>query len=160
MDLRELSCPDDVELLITIVATYSDEPEHLAAIRAQLGKELSEAGDNRHVFVGVGDDMVVATIQLIVGNADNDPDLADGRQVAHLHNLQVRSELQGQGIGRAMMHLIENQARKMDKTTLTLGVDDNNDRAIHLYKKCGYQVFKIEPGREPGERCLLMSKRL
>ena len=59
-----------------------------------------------------------------------------------------------------MMAYIEDKARNMGITTLTLGVDDSNERAIDLYKKLGYEVFKVEPGRIPEEKCLAMRKSL
>ncbi len=160
MKIIELTADCDAEPLVSIVESHLESADSLDAVSTQLATELSEIGDNRHIFVGVGGEVTVAMIQLILKNADNDPDLANGDDIAHLHNLQVRADLQGQGIGRAMMNFVEDFARKIGKTTLTLGVDDVNERAHRLYEKRGYETFKTEPGRTPDEKCFCMWKKL
>ena len=160
MRINEITDTCDIDSLLSIVETYSKTTEQLKLSKKQLLEELSEAGDNRLIFVGLKDDVIVAMIQIILKNADNDPDLANGKDIAHVHNLQVRNDLQGKGIGQQMMAFAENKARQMGKTLLTLGVDDYNERAIYFYKKLGYEVFKEEPGRLPKEKCLVMRKSL
>jgi len=160
MIVKEITDIRDVGLLLSIVETYSYPVEEMEIIKTQMLAELSEAGDNRHMFVGLEDDAVVAFIEIILKNADNDPDLANGREVAHLHNLRVRNDLQGTGIGRQMIAFAEDRARQMGKLSLTLGVDDSHGRAVSLYKQLGYVVFKEVPGRFPDEKGLMMRKQL
>lgn len=160
LEIAEVVGVTGIDDLMSVVESYPHDSHQITAIRNQLLTELNEVGDNRIVYVGRKGDLVVAMIQIILKKADNDPDLANGRDLAHAHNLQVRSELQGKGIGRQMMVFVEDIARKMQKTTLTLGVDDFNERAITLYKKLGYEVFKIEPGRTSDEKLLAMRKCL
>jgi ribosomal protein S18 acetylase RimI-like enzyme len=160
MIIKEITDMRDVDLLLSIVETYSYTAEEMETIKTQMLAELSEAGDNRHIFVGREDDAVVAFIEIILRNADKDPDLANGREIAHLHNLRVRNDLQGTGIGRQMMAFAEDIARQMGKASLTLGVDDSNGRAVNLYKQLGYVVFKEEPGRFPEEKALMMKKQM
>ena len=59
-----------------------------------------------------------------------------------------------------MMAFAEDKARQMGKLSLTLGVDDSNERTVDLYRRLGYVVFKEEPGRTPDEKCLMMRKSL
>jgi len=160
MKIREITNIDNIDILLSIIETYTTDTEQLQASGKQLLEELGEAGDNRHIFIGEENGVVVAMIQIIIKNADNDPDYANGREIAHVHNLQVRKNLQGQGIGLQMMEFIEEKARQMGKKILTLGVDDCNNRAIRLYKKLAYEVFKESPGRFPEERVLSMRKEL
>ena len=160
MKITELTDLNDVDVLVEIASTYPKTHEESIGLKKQLLKELSEAGDNRLIFVGYQNDQAVAMIQMILKNADNDPELADGNKIVHLHNLQVRSELQNQGIGKEMMAFTEDKARELNKKIITLGVDNTNAKAIHLYEKLGYQIFKIEPGRTPDEKGLLMKKEL
>jgi ribosomal protein S18 acetylase RimI-like enzyme len=145
---------------MSIVETYQKTAEQLEASRKQLLKEISELGDNRLIFVGREDDVIVAMIQIILKNADNDPDYANGKEIAHVHNLQVRNDRQGEGFGCDMMDFIEDKAREMGKRILTLGVDGVNERAINLYKRLGYEVFKEGPGQFPGETGYSMRKKL
>ncbi len=160
MTISEISAPEDLDSLVSIVATYGASGAELESARTQLAHELSEAGDNRLFYIGVEETAVVAMIQLVLRNADNDPELANGKDISHIHNLQVRSELQGFGRGLRMMTYVEDRATVLGFNTLTLGVDDFNQRAIGLYHKLGYEVFKTEPGRIPQESCLCMRKFL
>ena len=160
IEFVEIDDSSAVEAMLAIWASFPHTAEAVAGKKQQLLKELSESGDNRRLFLGRVDGEAVAMIQIVLKNADNDPDLADGKTVAHLHNLQVRADLQRQGIGTQMMALAEEEARKMGKATITLGVDDTNPGAIRLYRKLGYVNFKTEPGRMPDEKCLLMKKAL
>ncbi len=160
MVISEIIDIGDIDLLLSIAETCSNSAEHLESSRNQLLKELGETGDNRHIFVGFEDEVAVTMIQIVLKHVDNDPDLANGEDVAHIHNLQVRSDLQGKGIGQQMMAFVEDNARQMGKVTLTLGVDNDNERAIHIYKKLGYEVFKVGPGRTSEEKCLCMRKPL
>ncbi|MBU0982733.1 MAG: GNAT family N-acetyltransferase [candidate division Zixibacteria bacterium] len=156
MIIREVTQPSTVEDLISIAATYQRSADQLATLRRQLTKELSEAGYNRFLYVGYEDDRAVGMIQIIVRNADNDPELADGDAIAHLHNMQVRKDCQKRGLGTQLMDFVEDTARKMGKQVLTLGVDDINERAVKLYQNRGYTIFKTEPGRVPEEKCFCM----
>ncbi|MBN1211548.1 MAG: GNAT family N-acetyltransferase [candidate division Zixibacteria bacterium] len=160
MRIIEITESKDLDLMLSIVKTYPRTDKEMESTEKQLNKELSEAGGNRHLYVGYKNDICVAMIQLILKNADNDPDLADSKKIAHVHNLQVRQDLQGNGIGRTMMDFIEDKAREMGIKVLTLGVDDVNKRAIKMYKNRGYETFKTEPGRYPGEFGYCMKKTL
>ncbi len=160
MKIIELTDLDDVEILVDIAASYQKTTEQHLAVNKQLIEELSEAGDNRLVYVCFDNDNPIAMIQLILNNADNDPELANGKEIAHIHNLQVKQDLQNQGIGKKMMAFIENKAKELGNNVVTLGVDDSNLIAIHLYKILGYHTFKTEPGRNKDEKCFLMKKEL
>ncbi len=160
MEIVEVTTVDEIEPLMSIVRTHQDDKECLKSIQVQLTKELGEVNDNRHIYIAYENEVVVAMIQLILKNADNDPDLADGKEIAHVHNLQVRHELQGRGIGFRMMEFIEEKAKSLGKTTITLGVDDGNANALHLYKKLGYETFKKYEGRTPDEFGYCMKKML
>ena len=159
MIIQELTI-DDIDLMADISSTHSHSNEENEGSRKQFLHELSEIGSNRFIFGAFVDNKPAAMIQLVVNNADNDPEQADGDKVASVHNLQVCKSLQGQGIGAKMMFFIEEQARKRGKEILTLGVDDVNLRAIELYKRLGYKQFKADTGRTPGEFCLIMKKHL
>lgn len=160
MTIEEITDKSDIGLLVSIANSYPKTTEEIERSKQQLSAELDEAGDNRHLYVAFEQDSALAMIQIVLNNADNDPELANGAEIAHLHNLQVKKDLQGQGIGRRMMIFIETKGRELGKSTLTLGVDDVNARAIRLYEKLGYELFKSEPGRIPTEKSLCMKKQI
>ena len=109
-------------------------------------------------MLGRIDGRPAATCQLVLNNADEDPDLADGRRIAHLHNLWVRKDLNRQGHGRAMLAALEACAARLGFEELTLGVDDYSTRAWGLYRSLGFEEFKRDVGRSPEEELILMRK--
>ena len=151
---------NSIELLLSIVKSYQLSDEQLQYSTIQLTKELQEIGDNRFIYIATSDDKSVAMIQLVLKNADNDPELANGKEICHLHNLQVIKNYQNQGIGRMMMDYVETQAKQLEKKIITLGVDGDNARAIKLYKNRSYITFKQEPGRTVDEVLYYMRKDL
>ena len=159
MDIRELTV-DGIDLMVGISSTHSEQPEQMEGSRKQFLIELSEIGSNRYIYGAFVENQPVAMIQLVVNNADNDPEQADGDKIASAHNLQVDRSFEGRGIGTRMMAFVEDHARTLGKETLTLGVDDINSRAIELYLRMGYEQFKVEEGRVPEETCLIMRKAL
>ena len=56
--------------------------------------------------------------------------------------------LRGKGLGSQLMHYIEAEAIKRGFSEITLGVEENNERAIIFYKKIGFQEFMKEKGDE------------
>lgn len=160
LTIREITDTSKLESLLLLIASYPHSDEEMAAVRKQVLKELSEIGDNRYVFGAFRNNEMIAFVQLILKNADNDPDLANGKDMAHVHHLRVRQDLQGDGVGRQMMTFIEEKARHLGKTTLTLGVDNWNKRAIDIYVRSGYVAFKEEQGRTPDEKGFSMRKSL
>jgi len=53
--------------------------------------------------------------------------------------LSLMRRARGTGIGRKMMTLLENEARKCTRYRLYLNVWAKNPHAVHLYKKLGYK---------------------
>lgn len=158
--LRVLSSNEQIHIadLMDIRASYSEEDMDLASIEKRFRSELLE-NYNRVFFVGFNENQIsIAYVQLIAFNADNDPDLANGKEIAHIHDLRVRKNFQGRGYGRLLMKQVEDEAGRRGVRILTLGVDNWNARAIHFYNKLGYKKFKETPGRTNEEICYLMQK--
>ena len=60
---------------------------------------------------------------------------------AHILNVCITPERQGQGLGeRMMLHLIE-EAKKLRTLSVYLEVRVSNDRAIRLYEKLGFTAI-------------------
>jgi ribosomal protein S18 acetylase RimI-like enzyme len=60
------------------------------------------------------------------------------RPLINVHDLAVLPEYRGQGVGRALLALIELQARKRGCVKLTLEVQENNHRARRVYERAGF----------------------
>lgn len=148
-----------VEDLLDIRCSYSLEGETSDAISKRYSEELQQI-TNRIFIVGLFEGSAFGYVQLITHNADNDPELADGSQIAHIHDLRIKSYLQGKGFGRYLITYLEEEARFRGFKILTLGVDSWNSRAIKFYQDIGFAEFKQDPGRTDDEFVLCMKKKL
>ncbi len=66
------------------------------------------------------------------------PELLSNQPSAHLEALAVAAEAEGQGIGKALLHAVEQAARDRGALTMTLHVFASNSRARHVYERAGY----------------------
>jgi len=72
-----------------------------------------------------------------------DIELHDG--VAYLHNIQLSRIVQGRGLGKQMMLMMEWKAKKADVKKLEAKVFSDNP-AKKFYQKIGYAIIKEENG--------------
>jgi ribosomal-protein-alanine N-acetyltransferase len=70
---------------------------------------------------------------------------------AHIMNLCVDPEFQGQGWGNKMLELMIETARAKDVDTLLLEVRPSNKAALALYSKHGFNEFGVRKGYYPTE---------
>ncbi|NMM43428.1 GNAT family N-acetyltransferase [Rhodospirillaceae bacterium KN72] len=83
-----------------------------------------------------------------------------GTSLARLYSLAVDPDRRGQGYARALLQAAEDAARA-EAAFLRLEVRSDNDGAIDLYKRAGYQPFGKIPGYyEDGGDALRMEKVL
>lgn len=64
----------------------------------------------------------------------------DNSNICHIGKLIVHPNFQNRGIGKALMHEIENQFASCRKFTLFTGKETPN--TFHLYSKIGYQAVE------------------
>ncbi len=150
----------DLDAVTAIVGSFSFAESRHKEIIANLADEFTELGINRVFFLARFDGQPVGMVQLILQHADNDPELADGRNVAHAHSLWLKKHLHRRGLASDLMRHVERQAAERGFTTLTLGVEVDNVAAVGLYKKLEYLEFKRKQGRVPSEQLLLLRKRI
>ncbi len=74
------------------------------------------------------DSVVVGTVRLRL----------EGRG-AGVYGLAIRSDLRGQGIGRAVLHHVCREARRRRTGPVTLEVEVDNDHALGLYTSVGFE---------------------
>ena len=58
----------------------------------------------------------------------------------HIHNIAVAEQARRQGIGRALLEAVISEARALGIKSLTLEVRSQNNAAISLYKKLGFET--------------------
>lgn len=61
-----------------------------------------------------------------------------GRPCMWIEDIYIKSECRGTGICSQFFEFIE---KKYPDTILRLEVEEENERAINVYKKCGYEVL-------------------
>lgn len=158
--IRISTDPHDIESVLEVVQSFSGSAEELKNVRDWVSIEFTELGDNRILFILSNDVGVIATSQLILKKADNDDDLANGVDAAHIHALQVKKEYQRQGHASRLMQEVEEYARETGITTLTLGVDGDNPPALKLYDKLGYTLLKEREGRTSKVKLFYLKKSI
>jgi ribosomal protein S18 acetylase RimI-like enzyme len=73
---------------------------------------------------------------------DDDPEVANGRDVAAVTSLAVLASAARRGIGRALTVFAEEEARARGVHVLTLNTRPTNAAAIALYEGLGYRRWK------------------
>ena len=61
-----------------------------------------------------------------------------GKPCIWIEDLYMRPECRGKGIGSSFFAFIEN---KYAGSVFRLEVEEENERALHVYRKCGYEVL-------------------
>ena len=79
------------------------------------------------------------------------------RPLVNIHDLSVRPEWRGRGVGRALLRAVADWARAHGCCKLTLEVLDHNARARGLYAAEGFSPPDMG---HPGEQMLFLSKSL
>ena len=81
---------------------------------------------------------------------------------AEIPNVCVKASARQQGVGKRMMTVLAEEAKKLDITTLFLEVRESNVAARTLYKSLGFEEDGIRKNfyEQPVENAVLMSKAL
>lgn len=66
------------------------------------------------------------------------------RPLLNIHDLAVLPRYRGKGIGRALLHEVEDHARRKGCCKLTLEVQENNRPARVLYQRFGFSDFVVD----------------
>ena len=122
-------------------ATFEDESAYSGTL--QLPYPSAEAWKKRLEGNGPEDYVLIAFVDgKVAGNAGMHPAQGSPRR-AHMRHigLTVRSEFQGQGVGNALMEALVGIADNwLNVFRLELTVFTDNERAIALYRKHGFEV--------------------
>jgi len=65
------------------------------------------------------------------------------RPLVNIHDFVVLPAFRGHGLGRRMMAFIEELARARGCVKITLEVLENNQAARALYRKCGFEDYRL-----------------
>jgi GNAT superfamily N-acetyltransferase len=79
------------------------------------------------------------------------------RPLLNIHDVVVRAEWRGRGIGQALLAWAETRARELGCCKLTLEVLSANRRAMAAYERAGYAPYVLDPA---AGHALLLQKPL
>lgn len=101
--------------------------------------ELARVPETRHYLVADDDGAVVGYAGL----------LTVGRQ-ADVQTIAVASDHQGQQLGATLLRAIVDEATSRGCTEVLLEVRVDNEPALHLYEKAGFERISVRRGYFPG----------
>lgn len=61
-----------------------------------------------------------------------------GKPCIWIEDIYIKDEYRGLGIGSLFLKFVE---EKYPNSLLRLEVEEENERAVHVYKKCGYEIL-------------------
>lgn len=138
--------PDDVDrrLIRDLARLHSEALDAGMALGATFETDLEDmhraalADPERIVLVAERDDEVVGMVQLVPSHAANAPHRAEVQRVA------VAAGARGMGVGRDLMHAVEQTALARGLTLLWLTTHDGTD-ACAFYEAVGYEKLGVMP---------------
>jgi GNAT superfamily N-acetyltransferase len=75
----------------------------------------------------------------------------------NVHDIVVRQDERGRGIGQALLAWAETRARELGCCKLTLEVLSRNERAMASYRRAGFVPYELDPA---AGQALLLQKKL
>ena len=111
---------------------------------------------NRLVFVYKINGIFIGEGALVLDTGD--PDYTISGQRVYVSRMIVKKEYRGRGIGSEILEFLINKAKEMDFVEMTIGVDKDNENALHLYRKYGFTEVLFDGADEDGEYYKLMKR--
>lgn len=104
--------------------------------REGLIKEVEES--NGYFFMAWDDEKPVGYVKMHDGNRYN---AFGNKSSVEIVRIYADQSVIGKGVGSAMMQFCLDEAKRMNRTIIWLGVWEKNDRAIAFYEKWGFKKF-------------------
>ena len=114
------------------------------------------ASGNRNVFIYKINGEFIGEGALVLDTGD--PDYTIPGQRVYVSRMIVKKEYRGRGIGSEILEFLINKAKEMGFFEMTIGVDKDNENALHLYRKYGFTEVLFDGADEDGEYYKLMKR--
>ena len=62
----------------------------------------------------------------------------------YLSRLIVKKEYRNKGIGQELLKYMINLCKEKGYKQITVGVDTDNKKAVHIYKKFGFEIYETD----------------
>lgn len=111
---------------------------------------------NRMVFIYKINGIFIGEGALVKHTDDSDYTIPDKR--IYISRMIVKKEYRNRGIGNEILTFLVEKAKSMGYSEMTIGVDKDNDNAVHLYKKFGFTEVLFDGEDEHGAYLKLMKR--
>ena len=123
----------DELLILTELFCYND-------IEDMLAENTRSISDGRiDIFALFRDDELLG--ELHVKYRSSDPEEARENTRAYLFAFRIAERYRGKGLGSMLLGCVLDGLRERGYTEFTIGVEDDNDCARHIYKKLGFDTL-------------------
>lgn len=79
---------------------------------------------------------------------------------ADIMNIVTKKIYRNQGVGGMLLKSLISLSKKLNLTSLSLEVNENNLTAIHLYKKFGFEILGTRKNYYQNQNAIIMTKTL
>ena len=111
---------------------------------------------NRLVFIYKINGKFIAEGSLVVDA--NDSDYTIPNQRVYISRMIVKKQYRNQGIGGEILEFLILKAKDMGYSEMTIGVNKDNENALHLYRKFGFTEVLFDGADEDGEYYKLLKR--
>ena len=87
-----------------------------------------------------------------------EPDYTIPNKRIYVSRMIVKKEYRNRGIGSEILEFLIRKAKDMGYSEMTIGVDKDNENALHLYRKYGFTEVLFDGADENGEYFKLMKR--
>ncbi len=117
-------------------------------------EEIAEG--NRLVYIYKINDEFIGEGALVLDTGEPDYTI-QGKRV-YVSRMIVKKEYRNRGIGSEILTFLIQKAEEMGFCEMTIGVDKNNENALHLYRKFGFTEVLFDGADDDGEYFKLMKR--
>ena len=129
--------PDDKPTIMEMMRVFYASPAvHTNGSTAIFAADIDACvGDSPYAegFVMEGDGTIVGYVMVAKSFSTE-----FGKPCIWIEDIYVKAEYRGRGIGSMFLNFIE---EKYPDSLFRLEVEAENERAVHVYKKCGYDML-------------------
>lgn len=104
----------------------------------QFRKEVADG--NRDSFLLKRNGKYIASCDLVYDYGD----YTEAGVKIYLSRLIVKKKYRNQGVGQGMLKYIIGLCKEKGYQQLTVGVDTDNENAVHIYKKFGFEIYETD----------------
>lgn len=111
---------------------------------------------NRLVFIYKINGKFIGEGALVLKTDDPDYTIPDRR--VYVSRIIVKKDYRNRGIGSEILTFLIEKAKSLGYSEMTIGVDKDNENALHIYKKFGFDEVLFDGIDEHGEYLKLMKR--